>query len=81
MAHSGKSLADRKAADIQAEGTREFEEAIAGPGPAMPPKHGDHEADRDLTKALKDTFPASDPVSATSSETKSGAPSKPRRDA
>jgi len=81
MAHSGKSLADRKAQDMQAEGTREFEEAIAGSGPTMPPKHGDHEADSDLTKALKDTFPASDPVAATSSETKPGAPSKPRRQA
>ncbi|QCI67765.1 hypothetical protein [Phreatobacter stygius] len=91
MTSQGKSLADRKADDMQAEGTREFEAAIAGAGPAMPAKQAGQTIDKglidkdlidkDLHKALEDTFPASDPVAATSAETKPGAPSKPRRDA
>jgi hypothetical protein len=64
----------KQARDLQAEGTREFERAIAGPGPVMPEKQADPEVDEDLSRALKDTFPASDPVAATSAETVIGAP-------
>jgi|EndMetStandDraft_7_1072992.scaffolds.fasta_scaffold891426_1 hypothetical protein len=59
---------------LQNEGTREFDEAISGKGPVMPKKETTREEDADLNEALEGTFPASDPVSATSAETKPGAP-------
>lgn len=64
----------KKAQDLQAEGTREFVAAIAGPGPVMPRKQADPAEDADLSLALENTFPASDPIAATSAETISGAP-------
>ncbi|MBN8942516.1 MAG: hypothetical protein J0H01_23640 [Rhizobiales bacterium] len=64
----------KKAQELQAEGTREFERAIAGPGPVMPRKQADPAEDADLSLALENTFPASDPIAATSAETISGAP-------
>ncbi|QCI66702.1 hypothetical protein [Phreatobacter stygius] len=64
----------KKALDLQTEGTREFERAIAGPGPVMPRRQADPIEDADLSLALENTFPASDPIAATSAETISGAP-------
>ena len=64
----------KRAADLQAEGTREFVDAIAGPGPVMPRRQADPVEDADLDLALENTFPASDPIAATSAETISGAP-------
>lgn len=65
------------AAALQREGTRQFDEAIAGKGPAMP-KMSDaatHRADEALLdKALKDSFPASDPPAPASPNASPGAP-------
>lgn len=69
-----KKADDLKAEDLQVQGTREFIDAIAGPGPAMPKRQADPVEDADLDLALENTFPASDPIAATSAETISGAP-------
>ncbi len=60
-------------AALQREGTRQFDEAIAGKGPKMPPQS--NAADEAmLDKALKDTFPASDPPAPASPKASPGAP-------
>ena len=64
----------KKAESLQKQGTREFDEAVAGKGPAMPPKQADRQEDAELTEALEDTFPASDPVKAAAPKTALGAP-------
>ena len=45
------SANDTKAKEYQKEGTREFEEAIAGKGPDMPPDAPKSPAEQDLEKA------------------------------
>jgi hypothetical protein len=65
-----------EAEKLQVEGTREFDEAIAGSGPKMPVHEQDPEEDAELTRALKDTFPASDPLASTSPATKVGKPQR-----
>ena len=60
-------------AALQREGTRQFDEAIAGKGPAMP-KQTNTADEAMLDKALKDTFPASDPPAPASPKTSPGAP-------
>lgn len=64
-------------AALQREGTRQFDEAIAGKGPAMP-KSANATAHREnealLDKALKDSFPASDPPAPASPNASPGAP-------
>ena len=67
-------IQDAKAREFQKEGTREFEEAIAGKGPAMPPDTPMTAEEKDLEKALEDTFPASDPLQATVPDSGVGAP-------
>lgn len=68
------SANDPKAQEYQKEGTREFEEAIAGKGPEMPPDTPQSQQEEDLDKALEDTFPASDPVQVSSPDSRLGAP-------
>ncbi|QCK85063.1 hypothetical protein E8L99_04350 [Phreatobacter aquaticus] len=66
--------ASREADKLQSEGTKEFDEAIAGPGPIMPKTEANAKEDAELTRALEASFPASDPVSAVSAPTKVGKP-------
>lgn len=68
----------KKSEDLQKQGTREFDEAVAGKGPAMPPADADRAEDKALDKALEDTFPASDPVKISTPKTGTGAPKGPR---
>ncbi|WP_439573677.1 hypothetical protein [Phreatobacter sp.] len=65
----------RKAAALQEQGTREFDEAVAGKGPAMPPRSATAEEGASLDEALKQSFPASDPAKPAGSRTGLGAPS------
>lgn len=65
---------ENQAKEFQQEGTREFEEAIAGKGPAMPPDTPKTPEEKELEKALEDTFPASDPIQVTSPDSRVGAP-------
>lgn len=64
----------KKAAALQEQGTREFDAAVAGKGPDMPPREAGREADARLDEALRETFPASDPPELSSNETGLGAP-------
>jgi hypothetical protein len=64
----------RKADDLQKQGTREFDEAVAGKGPKMPPREADCETNADLDEALEESFPASDPPKVSSSSAGLGAP-------
>lgn len=70
--------ADSQADALQKEGTREFDEAISGEGPAMPPETPktaeEKEEEQELEEALEDTFPASDPVKLTTPKSGLGAP-------
>ncbi|AVO44257.1 hypothetical protein [Phreatobacter cathodiphilus] len=66
--------ADVKADALQKEGTREFEEAIAGKGPKMPASSTTKAEEAELNKALEDTFPASDPVQPSAPDSSLGAP-------
>ncbi len=59
---------------MQKKGTREFDEAIAGKGPKMPKSSMTKAEQAELDKALKDTFPASDPVAPAAPKTSLGAP-------
>lgn len=64
----------RKPDDLQKQGTREFDEAVAGKGPKMPPREADSETNADLDEALEESFPASDPPKVSSSSAGLGAP-------
>lgn len=64
----------RKAEDLQKEGTREFDEAVAGKGPKLPPRRANREEDAELDEALEESFPASDPPKPASGKTGLGAP-------
>jgi hypothetical protein len=64
----------RLAEKLQIEGTKEFDAAISGPGPLMPERDADAVEDAELTRALKDSFPASDPIAGVSAATKVGKP-------
>lgn len=67
--------ADPKQATIlQEQGTREFDEAVAGKGPKLPPRRANREADAELDEALEESFPASDPPKPASGKTGLGAP-------
>jgi hypothetical protein len=69
-----------KAAEaLQRQGTREFEAAIAGPGPVMPPDQRDRGADDRLHQGLEDTFPASDPVAASMGKPATARRARPRK--
>lgn len=62
---------------MQEQGTREFEEAISGKGPKMPKSSmtkAEQVQQAELDKALKDSFPASDPVAPAVPKTSLGAP-------
>lgn len=66
-------MADRRKQDTNP-GAAEFDEAIAGKGPKMPRSSLSKAEQAALEKALKDTFPASDPVAPAMPETGAGAP-------
>lgn len=55
-------------------GAAEFDRAIAGKGPRMPRSSMSPAEQAALDKALKDTFPASDPVAPATPDTGAGAP-------
>jgi hypothetical protein len=63
-----------KAAALQEEGSREFDAAVAGKGPALPAPAAVRESESDLDEGLRETFPASDPPELSSNETGLGAP-------
>lgn len=64
----------KKAASLQAQGTREFDEAVAGKGPKLPPRRANRPEDAELDAALEGSFPASDPPKPASGKTGLGAP-------
>lgn len=69
-----------RADKLQDEGTREFDDAVSGPGPKMPKSEVSAKDDAALTRALEQSFPASDPVSAVSAPTKVGKPARSQSD-
>lgn len=66
--------ATKKAEALQEEGTREFEEAIAGKGPKMPRSSVNKAEEAALDEALEQSFPASDPAKPSIPESSLGAP-------
>jgi hypothetical protein len=67
-------MTSRKADDLQKQGTHEFDEAVAGKGPKMPPRETNPAVEAELNEALKESFPASDTPKVSSSSAGLGAP-------
>jgi hypothetical protein len=63
-----------KADALQAEGTREFEDAISGDGPKMPKTTMNKADEAALNDALEGSFPASDPAKPSTPTSSLGAP-------
>ncbi|MBY0360616.1 MAG: hypothetical protein K2X45_01810 [Phreatobacter sp.] len=63
-----------KADALQAEGTREFEDAISGKGPKMPKNTMNKADEAALNEALEGSFPASDPAKPSTPTSSLGAP-------
>lgn len=66
-------MADSRKRDANP-GAAEFDRAISGKGPRMPRSSMSAAEQAALDKALKDSFPASDPAAPTMPDTGAGAP-------